>query len=537
MASALALLMNSRIIFSAVLVAAATTAYAQPAADDDDAEVGGPEAKNALPIQISEVVSAIINLSPDLARARTDRSIAKLTAEAQRKNQAWVVSANAGYQQNGIADHVEAPPYSVVEQDTLSGTLGLGRNLPTGGSIQLETGIQHQHTEYNVYNTLQGLTAANATGSGSGSAPPTEDAFQITSHVQLQVKQPLARGLGEIAVANEKKADLAATEATVKVQLAAEDTLKEALTQYWELAYSNRELDIRFQAIDLAKKQMKITHDQARAGTVSSTAIDQVKSDLYAREAAFEKTQIDVESKSMELRRKAGLDLQKRATVLKPGEAYDIGDDEFDITEVLQRAKTTNRKLASLVVEQRMADVEIEVASDAMKPQVDLTATGAILGIGETAGDSVAGIGNGDGYQLSLGLSVQWEVSGAARKGRDAAQAKKKRLAIDLEDASRQIETTTVLAVKQVSAARRRVELSRKAEAVSETNVRSEKELFIAGRTTNYNVMQRQDSLITARLNLARAIADYHLAVIQLQYLSGTLLDQYGVDVKPHAHR
>lgn len=535
--------MKSRIIFSAVLCVAVTTAYAQPPADDEDADVGGSEAKNALPIQIDEVVTAIINLSPDLARARTDRTIAKLTAEAERKNQAWVVNANAGFNQNGIADHVEAPPYSVVEQDTLSGTLGLGRNLPTGGSIQFETGIQHQHTEYNVFSTLQGLTSSNATstgvgaGAGSGSVPPSEDAYQITSHVQLQIKQPLARGLGDVAVANEKKADLVATEATVKVQLAAEDTLKEALTDYWELAYSNRELDIRFQAIDLAKKQMKITHDQARAGTVSSTAIDQVKSDLYEREAAFEKSQIDVESKSMELRRKAGLDLQKRATVLKPAEAYDIGDDEFDITEVLQRAKTTNRKLATLVVQQREADVDIDVAADAMKPKVDLTATGAILGIGDTAGDSVGGIGTGDGYQLSLGLSVQWEVSGAARKGRDAAQAKKKRLSIDLEDTSRQIETQTVLAVKQVSASRRRVDLSRKAEAVSDTNVRSEKELFIAGRTTNYNVMQRQDSLITARLNLARAIADYHIAVIQLQYLSGTLLDQYGVDAKPHAHR
>ncbi len=533
--------MKTRVIFAAVLFAAVTTAYAQPSADDDDADVGGPEAKNALPIQVSDVVSAIVNLSPDLARARTDRQIAKLTAEAERKNQAWVVSANAGYQQNGIADHVEAPPYSIVEQDTLSGTLALGRNLPTGGSINFETGVQHQHTEYSVYNTLQGLTSVNQTtglGTGSGSGDlPSEDAFQITSHVQLQIKQPLARGLGDIAVANEKKADLAATEATVKVTVAAEDTLKEALTDYWELAYSNRELDIRFQAIDLAKKQMKITHDQARAGTVSSTAIDQVKSDLYEREAAFEKTQIDVESKSMELRRKAGLDLQKRATVLKPGEAYEIGDDEFDITEVLQRAKTTNRKLSALVVQQRMADVDIDIASDAMKPQVDLTATGAILGIGDNAGDSVAGIGNGDGYQVSVGLSVSWEVSGAARKGRDAAQQKKHRLAIDLEDASRQIETQTVLAVKQVSAARRRVELSKKAEAVSDTNVRSEKELFIAGRTTNYNVMQRQDSLITARLNLARAIADFHIAVINLQYESGILLDQYGIDVKPRARR
>jgi len=67
--------------------------------------------------------------------------------------------------------------------------------------------------------------------------------------------------------------------------------------------------------------------------------------------------------------------------------------------------------------------------------------------------------------------------------------------------------------------------------------VRAEKAQFIAGRTTNANVMQRQGELITARLAIGRAQADYHIAVAQLQFLSGVLLDQYGVDVKPHAHR
>jgi outer membrane protein TolC len=60
---------------------------------------------------------------------------------------------------------------------------------------------------------------------------------------------------------------------------------------------------------------------------------------------------------------------------------------------------------------------------------------------------------------------------------------------------------------------------------------------FQAGRTTNYNVLQRQGEAINARLSLARAVADYHIAVATLQYLSGTLLDQYGIDVKPHAQR
>ncbi|HET9993207.1 MAG TPA: TolC family protein [Kofleriaceae bacterium] len=541
--------MKSRIFLPAILLAAATSAYAQPSGErdadpsDDQTEVdlGGPEAKQMLPVHLQNLIEAVVNLSPDLAKARADRTIARDTAEFERRNQQWVMSAQAGYAQNGIADHVQAPPYSVVEQDTINGTVGLGRNLPTGGSISFEGGIQHQHTEYNILDTLANMTstsnATTGTGSGSGGMPTDEDAYSITSHLQVTYKQPLLRGLGNVAVANERKADLAATEATVKAQLAAEDTLKDVITQYWELAYSTYEVDIRLQALDLAHKQEIVTHDQMRAGTVPPSAINSVQYEIYSREEAVQKAQIDVESKSLELLRKSGLDLKRRDTVLHPAEPLEIGDDEFDIDEVLARARTANRKLATLKIERKSADVDVQVADDLTKPQVDLNISGGLIGIGDTAGDSLAGIGNRDGYQVQAGLSMSWEIGGAAKKGRDAAEAKRRRLDIDEADAARQIETQTVLAVKQVAAARKRVDMSKKAERVADENVRSEKAQFVAGRTTNFNVMQRQGELINARLAIGRAQADYHIAVAQLQYLSGVLLDQYGIDVKPHAHR
>jgi outer membrane protein TolC len=541
--------MKSRFFLPAILLAAATSAYAQPSGErdadpsDDQAEIdlGGPEAKQMLPVHLQNLIEAVVNLSPDLAKARTDRKIARDTAEFERRNQAWVATANSSYAQNGIADHVEAPPYSVVEQDTINFTLGLGRNLPTGGSFSVEAGAQHQHTEYNILDTISNMSGASTaatTGMGAGSGVPTEeDAYNITSHVQATYKQPLSRGLGNVALANERKADLASVEATIKAQLAAEDTLKDVITQYWELAYSTYEVDIRLQALDLAHKQEVVTHDQMRAGTVPPSAINSVQYEIYSRQEAVEKAQIDVESKSLELLRKSGLDLKRRDTVLHPAESLEIGDDEFDIDEVLARARTANRKLATLKIEKKSADVDIQVANDLTKPQVDLNLTGGIIGIGDTVGDSIGGIGNHDGYEVQAGLSVSWEISGAAKKGRDAAEAKRRRLDIDEADAARQIETQTVLAVKQVSAARKRVDLSKKAERVADENVRSEKSQFIAGRTTNANVMQRQGELINARIAIGRAQADYHIAVAQLQYLSGVLLDQYGIDVKPHAHR
>jgi outer membrane protein TolC len=542
--------MKSRIFLPAILLAAATSAYAQPSGERDadpsddsaDVDLGGPEAKQMLPVHLSNLIAAVVNLSPDLAKARVDRKVAHDTAEYERRNQAWVMSANASYAQNGIADHVEAPPWSVVSQDTLTGTLGLGRNLPTGGSISLEFGVQSQHTEYNVLDTLASMTGTSnatttGTGAGSGTMPTDENAYNITSHAQLTLKQPLLRGMGNVAVANERKADLAATEATIKAQLSAEDTIKDIVTSYWELAYSTYEVDIRLQALDLARKQETVTHDQMRAGTAPPSAINSVQYEIYSREEAVQKAQIDVESKSLDLLRKSGLDLKRRDTVLHPAESLEIGEDEFDIDEVLARAKTANRKLATLKIERKSADVDVQIADDQTKPQVDATFSGGFIGIGDTTGDSIAGIGNHDGYQFQIGLSGSFEISGAAKKGRDAAEAKRRRLDIDEADAARQIETQTVLAVKQVAAARKRVDLSQKAERVADENVRSERSQFVAGRTTNAQVMQRQGELINARLAIGRAQADYHIAVTQLQYLSGVLLDQYGIDVKPHEHR
>jgi len=55
----------------------------------------------------------------------------------------------------------------------------------------------------------------------------------------------------------------------------------------------------------------------------------------------------------------------------------------------------------------------------------------------------------------------------------------------------------------------------------------------MAGRSDNFRVMERQTQLIDARLRRGRAVADYHVAVAQLQQLAGFLLEQYRVDVRP----
>ncbi len=349
--------------------------------------------------------------------------------------------------------------------------------------------------------------------------------------MRATLKQPLSRGFGPaVALANEKRADLQASEATIKAQLAAEEMVRDLVIAYWDLALTSYTLDVRNQSLELAKKQDDLTHEQMRAGSVPSTALNAVTYEIQIRQEAALRAQLELEQKSLDVRMKAGLELGRRDVLVRPAEAFDIGEDEFDVEEMLERSHAANRKLATIQLQQKVADVELAVAESQTKPALDLTVSGAVMGDGDNAGTAIGAIG--DSYEVSVGLSLSFELSGAAKKSRDAARARKRRLDVDRGDLMRQIDTQVVGAVHQVTAARTRVTLADKAILVAEENVRAERASFMVGRTTNFQVMQRQSELIEARLRRGQAVADYHKAVAQLQFLSGDILPQYRVNVR-----
>jgi outer membrane protein TolC len=399
--------------------------------------------------------------------------------------------------------------------------------------------------EYNIPDWA--LDAAAGAGSGSGSAAqqqqqeaPKEFYPQIQTTARVTLKQPLVRGFGpDVALANEKRADYEYSAETIKAQLAAEDMVRDIIAGYWELAYATYEVDTRAESLALAEQHEKLTREELRAGKQSQNALNAVLYELAVRKEAHLRAQLDAEKKSLDLRRKVGLGLGRREVLMRPGEALEIGDAEWDVDEVLAQSRKANRKLATIALQKKVADVDVNVTRNATLPQVDTYFTGALVGNGETTGDSISALGGIKGWEIMAGLEVSFELSGARKSAHAASLARRKRLEIDRADLERQIDAEVVSAVKAVTASRTRVELSDRAISVAEENVRAERLMFTSANkgTTNFSVMQRQSELIDARLRRGRAVADYHIAVSQLQYLSGTLLAQYRVNARPRGSR
>lgn len=514
-----------------------TVAQAPRAPADDEGD--GPEARGVALFKLDDIIEVAVRLSPDIARARADRDIAQGSAGAARRDQSWVLSANTSYERNALgADTPDQrlQPGQLLADDKLSGTVGLARNLPTGGNLSLELGLVHERQELNITGELLAMAAGPQSECGEN-----VDIFcQDQASARLTLKQPLARGLGsDVALAQQRKADLSAAEATIKAQLAAEQMIRDLVAAYWELAYAAYEVDVRTESLDIAKKQDQVTRQEMRAGTSTQTALDSVSYEIAIRDEAVLVSKLAFEKKSLDLRRKAGLEIGRRDIVVRPGEPFEIDKQDWSIDDILAKSHTINRQLASVVLEKRIADVDVDVTHNAMLPQVDLNLSGALQGFGDTSSAAFAGVSGGDGfaYSVSAGLTMSFELSGAAKSAHAAAVAKRHRLDVDRVDLERQLDADVVSSVKVVMSGRTRVALAEKAIAIAESNLRAEQASFLAQRSNNFQVMQRQSQLIEAKLRRGRAITDYHVAVAQLQFLSGTLLDTYRIHVRTKTGR
>lgn len=526
--------MTVRTYLASLLLASVAIAPAAAQPDREEEDGDGPEADSAAVFDLEQLIQISVQQAPEFSRAKLEREAAQGAAGAARAEQQWQLRMGAEYKRNWKGYEADVGLFQPVDTSSLSTAVSLGRNLPTGGRVDVEASAGQ------LYNELLIPSDSSFEGLMAKQSGQVLDEFStvIQTAARLTLKQPLVRGFGpDVALITQRRAELQFAITTIDAQVKAEEMIRDIVSAYWEVAFANYQVDTRNRAVELAAQQEKTTRDELRAGKSPQNALNAVLYEVNIRKEALISAQLDLEKKSMELRRKVGLGLDKRNYVLRPGDRFEIGKDEFDIDETIARSRKANRKMASVVLQKKLADAELKVAKNGILPQVDASLSGALMGTGDNTGESIGNLTGFEGFEISAGVQIQFDLGGAARSNYEAALAKRRRVDVDREDLERQIDAEVVSAVKQVTFARTRVALADKAITLADSNWKSEQLNFQAGKTTNFSVMQRQTELINAQVTRGRAVADYHISVAMLQYLSGTILEQYRVNVRPRSAR
>jgi outer membrane protein TolC len=487
------------------LALVSTSASAQKAEDEQAA----PAARS---ISLGELLEHAVRHSPELATARIDVTIAEARVLEAVGLEDWLLAMSGRYDRRRT-ESVAGNLVGTDELDRLAGNVSLSKLLFTGGTFSVEGDSTRSETLF-------------AFGGGTRTT-------EVTTSLTGRLFQPLLRGRGRtVTRASRTRAQLARQAAVLQREGAARGLVRDLTGAYWELAYAAADLEIRVSSLDLARERRRLTNASVKAGATAPTELVAVDQVIASREEEIVVAELTLLQRALELRRLAGLEIGPGDLYLRAAAPLDVKPEEFDLDEVMAQALEASPEIAALEVQHKSARLEVEVTDNGLLPALDLSLYGGPLGTSNEFTESVSNMVNSGGYEAGGELRLQHNIGrNSARGASRRAVAERQRALVDLADMRLQIARAAAESVAQARAASRRLELSRTAIELSEKNIKAEVGRFELGKSTNFDVLLRQDELKQARLRYARAVTDYLRTRSFIAALTGDILRDHGISL------
>jgi outer membrane protein TolC len=488
-----------------------------PGADRDDDE------DRAESVGLDDLIDAAVRRSPELERVRARRRAAIESVAAAALPDQWRLTGAVDWN-SGTSARSPGQPVQQVGQTNLAVQVGADKRLPTGGALSITLSETRLYQRFAVARDAQ---SAGAT---------VDDIAEGVGHVavaQVAIVQPLVRGRGiAVARADRRRDELAGEQARIQASYDAAVLVGQLVTDYWELAYAAEVIAVREDSLRSSREQLEIAKDIHRAGLLPQSALKAAEYAVAVRDESLVRAQMDLEDRSLAARQRAGFEVGPHDIALVPTDPFVLDGGDHQLDEMLARAREDSPRLAAARIGVALARVDLTVAVDAVMPAVDFRASASAVGGGADFGTAAERAGSAQAYELGVGVSVAYEVGGAALAGRRAAREVHAAAELDVEIVERDVVSSVVRGVHRVRRARKRAEVAAKAIEVAAVILRAEQVAFRAGRQTAYIVFERQTELDEARLLRARAIADYHQAVALVELETGQLLETWGVELR-----
>jgi len=465
-------------------------------------------AGEAKPAALPALLESAIAHEPTLASARIDLKIAAAQVMQTDARHDWHVAAVATGTKN--TDYATG---LAVDTRQYGGTADLSRVLPSGGTFDLHVGSQ-----YSKY--VEAMM-------------PTTTVWVDT--VSGTLTQPLLRGGGgDYYNAQARKAELTRDASVLARRAAAIAVVQAVITNYWSLVLAQRQLEITEQSLVNTRERLRVTEAGARVGKIADAEIPAVQQIIATRSEDALNNELAVLAASFALRRSAGMTIGQGALGLKLAAGLDAKEATIDLGGLIERAYAASPELAQLAKQEAGATIDIDLAENALLPQLD-----AALTVGEVGADPV-GFGAAAKNLAELkSLAVTGTLTYSRSLGRHDTigrelelRARREKVRVGEFDVRAQIAQTMARAVAQLQLAQRRVALSRRAIELARSNIKVETDRFNAGTRTNFDVLNRFEDLRQAELKEVQALIDWHKADVVVQALTGDILPAYGITVQ-----
>jgi outer membrane protein len=304
------------------------------------------------------------------------------------------------------------------------------------------------------------------------------------------------------------------------------------IAAYWDLVLAERSVAITQASLDLARERLRVTQIGADGGKIPRSEIPAVLQIIATREEDVLNGELTVLDRSIALRRAAGMPIGAGELGLRVSTDLDTKDEPLDLGKLVERAYTASPELAQLAKQDASATIDVWVTENGLLPQLDAALSAGPTGTDRTFTDAWGELAKLNALGVTGSLTFSQSLSRDQVKGQIREQRElKRKLTVNAFDIRAQIAQTMTRSVAQLELARRRVVLSQRAIDLANENIKIETDRFNLGKSTNFDVLNRQEDLRQAELRKTQALIDWHKAEVGVQALTGDVLPIYGIDV------
>jgi len=428
--------------------------------------------------------------------------------------------------ENAAYSYLDSPGDSSINRTQNFNFLTANQTLPTGGTLRLD------FTGYRTTTNQRGRTIDPRFG--------TTLSFQLT--------QPLLRNFGfkvnrrEILVARNT---LGVSEETLKNTLMT--TVYDVEYAYWNLVYSVENLDVRRQALQLAKDLLEKNQRSVEVGTLAPMEVLSAQAEVATREADLieAETAIKRDEDQLKLLLHITGDEDKALTALVPKDKPTYVVREVNLEEALAAAiqNRTDLRIAEIGLETDR--LNLGYAKNQTLPELNLSASYSSPGIDGTrifyVGNPLEGIvdytvpGDITGAlkqtmkftypNWNLGLTFSLPLANFfSRAGLAQAKLNLRQSMLELEQRKDDVFLEIKNAVRSVDANYKRILAYTKARELAAQKLAAEEEKRRVGMSTNYMVLSYQRDLANARISELNAVISYNVSLAALERSMGTNL-------------
>lgn len=397
------------------------------------------------------------------------------------------------------------------------------------------------------------------TASWDASRSQTNDEFStfnpvLSSGLRFSLSQPLLNGFGDVNRTGIRVAQNSYEGSREQFRGQLQNIVLQVYQAYWSLVGQIRSVEVQQEAVDLAEQQLRRNQTQIEIGTLAP--IDAVQAQQTAESARLQLIQAQNALLNAQDQLKQLLNIEAvhdagwDVTIVPTDEPATTAEP-IDLEQAIATALDNDPGLRQQRLAVQNARLNLNAARNNLLPQLNANANLSLSGTGGTRiirGDLGGGVTevieggfidaldqliSGDFNTWSFGLTMQLPLHNWS------AEASHARASIGERQSLRQLDTQQQQVVFQVRTAVRNVENGARAIATAQLNTQfaeqqldAERRKFEVGTSTNFEVLQFQRQLSSARLQELNAIIQFNVARAQFLQATGTLLETLGVTIQ-----